>query len=106
MTFAIQRLEHLAPSRPSPFPNNGTGMLTLNFADGATGIANITVRAFDTDGAFVDDTFKVDFNEAPGGGGLHGMYRFRKTPAIRRLILLPALRMPSSRRLTSPTRLC
>lgn len=48
-----------------PVPNNTTGVLTLNFANGATGTGEITVRAFDTDGAFVPDTFKIDFNEAP-----------------------------------------
>ncbi|MCW5846032.1 MAG: cadherin domain-containing protein [Anaerolineae bacterium] len=69
LTFAIQNNSNTSLFSPQPIPNNGTGMLTLNFADGATGIANITVRAFDTDGAFVDDTFKVDFNEAPEAVG-------------------------------------
>ncbi len=69
LTFAIQNNTNPSLFSPQPVPNNATGVLTLNFADGATGIANITVRAFDTDGAFVDDTFKVDFNEAPVATG-------------------------------------
>jgi uncharacterized repeat protein (TIGR01451 family) len=43
--------------------NDANGTLTLTFT--GAGIANITVRAFDTDGAWVDDTFKVDINDAP-----------------------------------------
>lgn len=69
LTFAIQNNTNPSLFSPQPIPNNATGVLTLDFADGATGVANITVRAFDTDGAFVDDTFKVDFNEAPVAKG-------------------------------------
>lgn len=49
--------------------NNATGVLTLNFAPNAAGIANITVRAFDTVGDFANDTFKVDVNDAPVAAG-------------------------------------
>lgn len=69
LAFAIQSNDNPALFSSPPVPNNTTGVLTLNFADGATGVANITVRAFDTKGAFVDDTFKVDFNEAPDAVG-------------------------------------
>lgn len=45
--------------------NNQTGVLTLNFAAGATGVANITIRAFDANDQFASDTFKVDINDTP-----------------------------------------
>jgi len=45
--------------------DNATGKLTLTFAASGGGVANITIRAFDTEGAHVDDTFKVDSNDAP-----------------------------------------
>ena len=46
--------------------NNSAGTLTLTFAaSGNGGQANITVRAFDTEDAHVDDTFLVDVNDAP-----------------------------------------
>ena len=46
--------------------NNAAGTLTLTFAtSGSGGQANITVRAFDTEDAHVDDTFLVDVNDAP-----------------------------------------
>lgn len=45
--------------------NNVTGKATLTFAATGGGEANITIRAFDTDGAHVDDTFKVDVNDGP-----------------------------------------
>jgi len=38
--------------------------LTLTFAPGQTGTANITIRATDVDGLFVDDTFQVTINPA------------------------------------------
>lgn len=43
--------------------SNPNGTLTLTFT--GAGIANVTVRAFDSGGASVDDTFKVDINDAP-----------------------------------------
>lgn len=51
------------PGLVSTAVNNGNGTLTLTFT--GAGIANVTVRAFDTGGASVDDTFKVDINDAP-----------------------------------------
>ena len=45
--------------------NNTTGVLTLNFAAGAAGVANITIRAFDANDQFASDTFKVDINDTP-----------------------------------------
>ncbi len=46
--------------------NNAAGTLTLTFAtNGSGGQANITIRAFDTEDAHVDDTFLVDVNDAP-----------------------------------------
>lgn len=65
LSFIVQNNDNPGLFSSLPIPNNSTGILTLNFAAGATGIANLTVRAFDTNGAFVDDTFKIDFNEAP-----------------------------------------
>jgi len=53
--------------------NNQTGVLTLNFAPGAAGIANITVRAFDTGDQFVSDTFKVDINDTPVAEGYNNI---------------------------------
>ena len=48
--------------------NNAAGTLTLTFnATGTGGQANITVRAIDTEDAYVDDTFRVDVNDAPTG---------------------------------------
>ncbi|MEM6965775.1 MAG: hypothetical protein AAF573_13490, partial [Bacteroidota bacterium] len=37
-----------------------SGILTLSFGANATGVASITVRATDTDGAFVEDIFTVN----------------------------------------------
>lgn len=45
--------------------NNTTGNMKLTFAANGAGIANITIRATDTQAAFVDSTFKVDINDAP-----------------------------------------
>ncbi len=40
---------------------------TLDYAPGATGVADITIRATDTDGLYIEDTFRVttDVNETP-----------------------------------------
>lgn len=65
LTFAVQSNTNPDLFASPPLPDNGTGILTLNFASGATGIAELTVRATDTGGAWEVDTFKIDFNEAP-----------------------------------------
>ncbi|MBP6017179.1 MAG: cadherin domain-containing protein [Candidatus Promineofilum sp.] len=69
LTFTITNNTNASLFSPQPIPDNNTGMLKLDFANGATGVAQITVRAFDSDGDHVDDTFKVDFNERPESVG-------------------------------------
>ncbi len=50
--------------------NDNTGNMKLTFADPGSGMANITIRATDTQGQFVDSTFKVDINDAPTTSGI------------------------------------
>ena len=64
LSFVVQTNDNAALFTSTPI-NNDAGTLTLNFAANGAGIANITIRAFDTTGAFTDDTFKVDINDAP-----------------------------------------
>ena len=46
-------------------PTLGNGTLTLEPASGATGLAEITVRATDSGGLFVEDTFEVTVEAPP-----------------------------------------
>ncbi len=51
--------------------DGGAGTLTLNYADNQNGTSNITVRATDTAGLFIDTTFAVTVNlvnDAPVAG--------------------------------------
>ncbi|MEZ4516723.1 MAG: cadherin domain-containing protein [Chloroflexota bacterium] len=61
-------------SNPSLFSsveiNDSNDYLTLTYVNNASGIANITIRATDTGGKYVDDTFKVDINDAPTTSGI------------------------------------
>jgi uncharacterized repeat protein (TIGR01451 family) len=41
---------------------NGSGILTLDYAPNANGVADITIRARDAGNAFVEDTFRVTVN--------------------------------------------
>ncbi|MEO0803660.1 MAG: DUF4347 domain-containing protein, partial [Cyanobacteria bacterium J06642_2] len=56
----------------APSINPVTGELTLDYVTTGTGAADITVRATDTQGLFVDTTFTVTVNEAtpPPTGGI------------------------------------
>ena len=66
LSFVVQNNSN--PSLVTTAVNNDAGTLTLTFnAGGSGGEANITVRAFDSEGANGDDTFKVDINDAPTG---------------------------------------
>ena len=69
LDFTIQDNDNPGLFSPPPSINPATGVLTMNFANGATGVAEIIIRATDTGGEFVQDTFKVDFNEAPDAVG-------------------------------------
>lgn len=64
LTFVVQNIDNPSLFTSTPI-NNATGKLTLNFAPNASGVANVTIRAFDSQDAFTDDTFKVDINDAP-----------------------------------------
>lgn len=66
LTFLVQTNDNPALVTAAEV-NNLAGTLTLTFAASGGGVANITVRAFDSGGEFVDDTFKVDVNDAPTG---------------------------------------
>ena len=66
LSFVVQNNSN--PALVTAVVDNGAGTLTLTFnSNGPGGEANITVRAFDSQGANVDDTFKVDINDAPTG---------------------------------------
>src|SRR5690606_21283005 len=65
LTFLVQANDNAALFSADPTVSNANGTLTLTFAANAAGVANITVRAFDSLETFVDDTFKVDVNDAP-----------------------------------------
>ena len=65
LTFTVHSNDNPGLFASPPSINLLTGVLTMNFANGANGVANLTIRAFDSGGEFVADTFKVDFNEAP-----------------------------------------
>ncbi len=65
LTFLVQNVDNNALFDADPVISNANGTLTLDFAPNAAGVANITVRAFDQGGEHVDDTFKVDVNDAP-----------------------------------------
>ena len=66
LSFVVQNNSN--PALVTTVVDNGAGTLTLTFnSNGPGGEANITVRAFDSQGANVDDTFKVDINDAPTG---------------------------------------
>lgn len=45
--------------------DNATKLLTLTYAADATGNADITIRATDSGGLFIEDTFTVQVNSAP-----------------------------------------
>ena len=49
---------------------DGSDVLKLTYNSNASGISNITIRATDTGGKFVDSTFKVDINDAPTTSGI------------------------------------
>jgi len=66
LSFVVQNNSN--PALVTAVVDNGAGTLTLTFnPNGPGGEANITIRAFDSQGANVDDTFKVDINDAPTG---------------------------------------
>lgn len=65
LSFLVQNVSNNALFSSDPTVSNANGTLTLNFLPNAAGVSNITIRAFDSQGAFVDDTFKVDVNDAP-----------------------------------------
>lgn len=65
LTFLVQNVDNPSLFDADPVVSNANGTLTLDFAPNAAGVANITVRAFDTGGEHVDDTFKVDINDTP-----------------------------------------
>lgn len=69
LSFLVQNISGDALFSADPTINNVNGTLTLNFLPNAAGVANVTIRAFDSQGAFVDDTFKVDVNAAPEAVG-------------------------------------
>ncbi len=69
------------------------GLLTLNYKNNATGVANITVRATDTGGASVETTFKVtvlptndpptiDLNGNQSGTGFSAVYNTSGGPVL------------------------
>lgn len=53
------------PSLFDPAPSINSGILTLSYANGASGTATITIRATDTGGKSVDATFQVIVNGPP-----------------------------------------
>ncbi len=57
LTFTVS--ENTAPGLVDAVIDDATGVLSLALVAGATGIADITVQATDTDGAFITDTFTV-----------------------------------------------
>jgi hypothetical protein len=71
------------PSDPTPIQSlsfdGATGLMTLNYAPGIGGFANILVRATDTGGAFVESTFTVtvrppiplSIDSTPGDDNIH-----------------------------------
>ncbi|HOU39800.1 MAG TPA: cadherin domain-containing protein, partial [Promineifilum sp.] len=65
LTFVVQNNSN--PSLVTAQVNNDAGTLTLTFAASGAGVANITVRAFDSQDAHTDDPFVVDINDAPTG---------------------------------------
>lgn len=71
LNFTIQNVDPATPSMfaSPPSINTATGVLTLSFTANATGLATMTIRATDTTGAWVQDVFNVDINEAPVAKG-------------------------------------